>query len=280
MTAAAPRVSVCIPAYNGAEFIGGAIRSVLAQSFADFELVVVDDGSGDATVAVARGFDDPRIRVEVNSRNVGQRANWDRSLDEAGGELFKLLPQDDLLEPDCLRRQADVFDDPANAGVVLVCGARKIIDRAGRAIMTRSFGRTRGRVDGRRAVRACVRAGTNLIGEPGAVLMRTALARDLGRFHDSEFYVLDLDFWCRALLRGDLFVLPDALASFRVAAESASVRTARSQSRDFRRFIDRLAGDGRFGLRAGDCAAGKARATLNNLLRRAIYAGVGLRRNR
>jgi glycosyltransferase involved in cell wall biosynthesis len=280
MSLAAPRVSVCIPAYNGGDFIGDAIRSVLAQSFADFELIVVDDGSGDATVEVARGFADPRVRVEVNPRNVGQRANWDRALEEARGELFKLLPQDDLLEPECLRREGEVFDDPAQASVVLVCGARKIIDRAGRALMTRSFGKARGRVSGRRAVRACVRAGTNLIGEPGAVLMRTAFARELGRFHDSEFYVLDLDFWCRALERGDLFVLGEAVASFRVAAGSASVRTARSQGRDFRRFIDRLARDNRFGLRPGDCAIGKARATLNNLLRRALYAVSGFYRNR
>ena len=279
MSVGAPRVSVCIPAYNGADFIGEAIRSVLAQSFAGFELVVVDDGSGDATVDIALGFADPRIRVEVNPRNVGQRANWDRALDEARGELFKLLPQDDLLEPDCLRRQVEVFDDPAQAGVVLVCGARRIIDRGGRALMTRSFGRTRGRVDARRAVRACVRAGTNLIGEPGAVLMRTALAREIGRFRDSEFYVIDLDFWCRALERGDLFVLGDTVASFRVAAGSASVRTARSQGRDFRRFIGKLARGGRFGIRPRDLRIGKARSFLNNVLRRAVYSRLGLRRN-
>jgi len=280
MSPAAPRVSVCIPSYNGADFIGAAVRSALAQSYGDFELVIVDDGSTDATVEIARGFADPRLRIEAHPRNVGQRANWDRALEAAGGEFFKLLPQDDLLEPDCLRRQVDALDDPAQAGVALVCGARKVVDRGGRTLMTRSFGRARGRVDARRAVRACVRAGTNLIGEPAAVLMRTSLAREVGRFRDAEFYVLDLDFWCRALERGDLFVLDGPVASFRVAAGSASVRTARSQACDFRRFIDRLAREGRFEIRPGDLRIGKARAGLNNLLRRGLYAFSGLERNR
>ena len=111
-----------------------------------------------------------------------------------------------------------------------------------------------------------------MIGEPGAVLMRTALAREIGRFRDSEFYVIDLDFWCRALERGDLFVLGDTVASFRVAAGSASVRTARSQGRDFRRFIGKLARGGRFGIRPRDLRIGKVHSFLNNVLRRAVYS--------
>lgn len=271
MSGAAPRVSVCIPAYNGAVFIADAIRSVLGQGFGDFELVVVDDASTDGTVEAARAFADPRIRLVVNPRNLGQRGNWDRALAEARGDFFKLLPQDDFLYPHCLRRQIEAFGDPANAGVALVCGARRIVDRRGRVLLKRSYGRKDGRVDGRRAVRDCIRAGTNLIGEPGAVLMRTDLARHLGPFDDREFYVIDLDFWSRALLRGDLFVLPEVVAAFRVAAGSASVRIARSQSRDFRRFIDRLGDDSRFGIRPGDRLIGKARSRANMAARRVLY---------
>jgi glycosyltransferase involved in cell wall biosynthesis len=271
MSPAAPRVSVCIPAYNGAEFIGEAVRSVLGQTFEDFELVIVDDGSTDGTAEAARGFADPRIRIIVNPQNLGQRENWNNALAEARGEFFKLLPQDDFLYPDGLRRQVDIFDDPENAGVALASGARNIVDRRGRVLMKRAYGRKRGRVDGRRAVRDCVRAGTNLIGEPGAVLMRTELAREIGQFDDANFYVLDLDFWSRALLEGDLYVAAEVLAAFRVAAGSASLRIARSQSRDFRNFIDGLSRDGRFGIRARDKAIGKARSAANMALRRMIY---------
>jgi len=271
MNAAAPRVSVCIPTYKGAESIGEAIRSVLGQSFADFELVVVDDCSTDGTVEAARAFADPRVRIITNLQNLGQRENWDKALAEARGEFFKLLPQDDFLYPDCLRRQVEIFDDPANAAVTLVCSARNIVDRQGRVLMKRAYGNKRGRVDGRQAVRDCVRAGTNLIGEPGAVLMRTEFARKVGRFDDTNFYVLDLDYWSRALVEGDLYVVPETLAAFRVAAGSASVRIAASQSRDFRSFIDRLKNDGRFGIRSRDVAIGKARSLSNMVLRRIVY---------
>lgn len=271
MSPAAPRVSVCIPAYNGAEFIGEAIRSVLGQSFGDFELVIIDDCSTDGTVEAARAIGDPRIRIAVNPRNLGPRDNWNKALDEARGEFFKLLPQDDFLYSDCLRRQVEVFDDGANAAVALVCGARYIVDRRGRVLMKRGFGRKHDRVDGRRAVRDCVRAGTNLIGEPGAVLMRTELARKIGRFDDTNFYVIDLDFWSRALSGRDLYVIPEVLAAFRIAAGSASIRIARSQSRDFRKFIDRLGEDDRFGIRARDRVTGKARSIANMALRRMIY---------
>ncbi len=271
MSPAAPRVSICIPAYDGAKFIGEAIRSVLGQSFGDFELVIIDDGSTDGTVEVARRFGDSRLRLIVNPNNLGQRENWNKALAEARGEFFKLLPQDDFLYPDCLRRQVEVFDDPANTAVALVCGARNIVDRRGRVLMKRGSGKKRGRVDGRRAVRDCIRAGTNLIGEPGAALMRTESARKVGRFDDTDFYVLDLDFWSRALVEGDLYVVPEVLAAFRVATGSASVRIARSQSRDFRRFIDRLCRDDRFGIRPRDRAIGKARSISNMTLRRIIY---------
>ena len=271
MSTGAPRISVCIPAYQGAEFIGETVRSVLRQSFGDFELVIVDDGSTDETVAVARGFADPRIRIIVNPRNLGQRGNWDKALSEARGEFFKLLPQDDFLYPDCLRRQVGVFDDPANAAVALVSCARNIVDRRGRVLMKRAFGKKAGRVGGRRAVRNCVRSGTNLIGEPGAVLMRTGLARKIGGFDDTDFYVLDLDYWSRALVDGDLYIVPETLAAFRVAPGSASVRVASSQSRDFRSFIARLKNDGRFGIRRGDIALGAAMSLSNMVLRRIVY---------
>ena len=62
-------VSVCIPTYNGAEFVAEAIQSVLGQSFADFELLVVDDGSDDSTLTTVRSFADPRLRI-YQMRNV------------------------------------------------------------------------------------------------------------------------------------------------------------------------------------------------------------------
>jgi glycosyltransferase involved in cell wall biosynthesis len=271
MNSGRPRVSVGIPAYNGSKFIETAIESVLAQSWDDFELYVIDDSSTDGTADKVRRIQDPRLRLSVNGRNVGQEANWNKVLRQARGEFIKLLPQDDVLDPDCLRRQIQVFDDPENSEVVLTCCARKIIDAKGRLIMKRSFKKTQGRIKGLRAVRRSIRSGTNLIGEPGAVLMRADLLPKTGLFDASDFYVIDLDLWVRFLLHGDLFIIPEPLCSFRVAPGSASIRVASTQSKDYRNFIAKLERTGLYGLSRMDRWLGIMNAWKNKAIRQVLY---------
>jgi len=90
-------VSVCMPTYQGAAYVAAAVESVLAQTFANFELIVIDDCSQDETAAVVRGYRDPRLRFAQNERNLGAQDNWNRCLHVARGRYFKILPQDDLL---------------------------------------------------------------------------------------------------------------------------------------------------------------------------------------
>src|SRR5258708_29446213 len=107
-----PSVSVCIPCYNGELFIGRTIESVLQQTFTDFELVLVDDNSTDATVAVIEKFADPRIRLVRNPVNLGMGANSNRALSLGLGRYVKLLCEDDVLHPRCLERPVAVLEDP------------------------------------------------------------------------------------------------------------------------------------------------------------------------
>jgi cellulose synthase/poly-beta-1,6-N-acetylglucosamine synthase-like glycosyltransferase len=101
-----PTVTVAIPTYNGTAFLAPAIESVLAQTLPNFELLIVDDHSSDDIDSVLALFDDPRIRVLRNDRNLGPEANWNRCLTEARGRYFKLLPQDGqrLLPIACARK--------------------------------------------------------------------------------------------------------------------------------------------------------------------------------
>ncbi|MBP7216417.1 MAG: glycosyltransferase, partial [Candidatus Omnitrophica bacterium] len=66
-----PKVSVCLPVYNGARFIQTAIDSVLQQTYDDFELIIVDDASNDATVGLIRAYRDPRVRLFINEKCFG-----------------------------------------------------------------------------------------------------------------------------------------------------------------------------------------------------------------
>ena len=90
-----PTVSVCIPTYNGEQYVERTIRSVLAQTYKDFELVVRDDGSTDATLDVVQRIDDSRVRIVAGRKNVGAGANFDLAASEATGTYVKLLCQDD-----------------------------------------------------------------------------------------------------------------------------------------------------------------------------------------
>jgi len=273
-----PAVSVCVPAYCGAPHIATTIESVLAQSFSDFELLIVDDASQDDTAAIAGRYDDPRIRIERNQRNLGAEGNWNRCLELARGRYFKLLPQDDVLSPNCLALQVAALEAPGGEGLALVFCARTIIDAAGRGIMTRRYPGRGGVIPGRSVIRRCLRHGTNLVGEPGGVLIPLALARRVGRFDASIGYVVDLDFWFRLLLHGDAAYLPERLVSFRISSGSWSLAIGRRQGEAVRRFIDRVAVDPAFGASRLDVAAGRLMAWLNSLLRTALYRVVRLER--
>ena len=98
----APHVSVLIPTYNGARFVAETIRSVLDQTYSDFELIVGDDGSADATVEIVRDltYGDPRAQVLVYDRNIGSFNSVNRLYALARGTYVKYLLQDDLLAAD------------------------------------------------------------------------------------------------------------------------------------------------------------------------------------
>lgn len=139
----APTVSVCIPTYNGAATIAAAIASVLLQTFPDFELIVVDDGSPDNTCTVVERFSDPRLVFLRNEHNLGPQGNWNRCLELAKGRYFKLLPHDDVLHPACLAQQVRVLENDPDERIALVFSARDVISPDGRVLMRRGYPRGR-----------------------------------------------------------------------------------------------------------------------------------------
>lgn len=99
-----PLVSVLMTAYNREKYIGEAIDSILASTYTNFELIIVDDGSADNTVAIAREYAarEPRIAVYVNDRNLGDYHNRNKAASYATGKYIKYVDSDDLIYPDSL----------------------------------------------------------------------------------------------------------------------------------------------------------------------------------
>jgi hypothetical protein len=127
-----PRVSVVMPVHNGMPYLPAATDSILAQTFRDFELVVVNDGSTDATAEVLSAYaaQDARIRVLTNPENRGIVAALNLGLDASRGEFVARMDADDIASPDRLLRQVAFLD--GHADHVLVGSSSSLIDATGK----------------------------------------------------------------------------------------------------------------------------------------------------
>lgn len=128
----APKVTVFIPVYNRERYIGAAIDSILAQSFTDFELLVVDDGSTDGSVALIEAYGDPRVRLERNGRNLGIPKTRNRGLELARGAYLAILDSDDAVYPDRLAKQVAFLDSHPDFAMVGSWG--RAMDQSGRPL--------------------------------------------------------------------------------------------------------------------------------------------------
>jgi glycosyltransferase involved in cell wall biosynthesis len=271
------RVSVVVPSYNNVSFIVATMDSILAQTFEDFELIVADHSSTDGTwERLQRYRTDPRVRLLRTQTGGGAPQNWDRVTASARGELLKLVCGDDLIYPDCLRRQVEAMD--ANPSVVLVAAQRDLIDARGDVLLSgRGLAGLTGKVSGTAAARHTVLAGSNIFGEPACVLIRREVLQDVGGWDGRHPYVIDLATYVNVLLHGDFLGIDTALAAFRLSSSQWSVHLAREQSDQVIGFHHRLAHDASGLLSRTDLFRGDAKARAMAYARRLAYIWVGRR---
>lgn len=237
-----PLVCICIPTYNAERTIAEAIQSLLAQTYTNFVIKVVDNASTDSTLTVVRKFTDPRISIVRGESNVGGEGNFNRCIDLSMGEYTAIFHADDLYEPSMIARQVAEFEDNPEVGAVF--SEATLIDESGQAIGTvaRPPG-LRGRshiYDFQKIFRAILRH-SNFLMCPSAML-RTRIYRDeIERFRAEMFgSSADLDVWLRVLERHSISILPDRLLRYRISTTQGShtlgrMRVVRS---DFFRVID------------------------------------------
>jgi glycosyltransferase involved in cell wall biosynthesis len=127
----APALTIGMPVYNGATYVADAIKSILEQSFRDFELIISDNASTDDTESICRAFAarDTRVTYRRNMQNVGLSANNNLLVPLARGRLFKWAPCDDILRPGYLERCVAVLE--ADPNVVLVYPGTQFVDSTG-----------------------------------------------------------------------------------------------------------------------------------------------------
>lgn len=243
-----PLVSICIPAYNNESFIKETIDCVLAQTYSHWELVISDDCSKDRTVEIIKSYKDSRIRLVEHKTNLGLVGNWNSLVNELKGEYVKLLCGDDLIHPTCIEKQLEVFLSGKYTNVSLVACYTDLINEEGEHLFTKKYPFNKGIISAKKAIVTNFIFGTNTIGEPGSGLFKREAYAKIGIYDASNSYTVDMDFWLRVLLLGDLYIVPESLAYFRINQGANTTKIKKTQSKLFRQFAKKIYDDKRFGL--------------------------------
>lgn len=214
------RISVCLPVYNGERFLAQAIESVLAQTYGDFELIVIDDCSTDASPAIAERYaaQDSRIRLLKNESNVGLFQNYNRCLQEANGEFIKPFAQDDLLAPTMFERMIERFE--ANPSVALMSVGKRWLSESGETLQSFKLFPKDTMVSGKEVIRYNLIGLNNWVGEPSTVMYRAA-HKGTG-FDTTLFHYGDIEYWFRIAENHDYLYLAEELCGFRRHRGSAT----------------------------------------------------------
>jgi glycosyltransferase involved in cell wall biosynthesis len=214
------KVSILVPVCNGETFLAECLESILAQDFADMEILIADDASTDGSVTLVERYAarDARIRWWKNPNNLGLARNFNCCLRAAKGEYIKYVLQDDkLISPLAIRKMTEVLDH--HPEVSLVSSASQVLDEDSRVIEVRKYFKPGVRKGGQVIVR-CVERLTNLIGEPSVVMFRREQAAR--GYNEQLRQLLDLDLWFHLLEQGRLAYMSEPLCAFRRHAAQQS----------------------------------------------------------
>ena len=227
----APTISVVMSVYNAGRYLRDAVESVLSQSFSDFELIILDDGSTDDSPNVLKEYAarDPRIRVTVRE-NQGLTVTLNEGLAQARGEFIARMDCDDVCLPGRFARQLDYLR--ADPSLVCAGGHFELIDEKGRLLT-----RLRPPSDDE-SIQKLLLAGHTAICHPAAMMRREAVTRVGG--YDPYFRTTqDLDLWLRLGEVGRLGNVPAVVLKFRQHGGSISETRRQEQRRFGREAVER-----------------------------------------
>ncbi|MEG4432393.1 glycosyltransferase [Microcoleus sp. F10_A2] len=251
-----PKVSICIPTYNGEAFIGEAIQSALAQTYANIELIISDDGSTDRTIAIAQSFQSQTsvdFRIILH-RNYGLSQNWNFCISQATGQYIKFLFQDDLLAPECIEKMVALAQQNSEIGMVFSPRGITIADNESNPILRgasqsikdlhKSWSNLKSIQPGKEllADTKCLNNPINKIGEPSTVLIAARVFEEIGLFDSGLSQYVDLDMWWRIMGNYHIGFVDEKLSSLRIHPEQQTWKNfaAGENHKDVVRFYKKL----------------------------------------
>lgn len=206
-----------MPAYNGEKYIGQAIESVISQTYSDWELIIVDDGSGDATPSIARSYSDQRIKYFFQE-NRGQAAALNHGLELASGSYITTLDTDDWLTPHSIADRVNYLEHHPDVGVVYGDGV--YCDAYGKPLSRFSDYRV-GDIAGDVYDLLII---TPFFGTGGNVMIRGDVLREPEiRYDESIVWCQDYDMYIRIAERAQFGVVPSVLIWYRLHTDNMTI---------------------------------------------------------
>jgi len=219
-----PLISVVIPVYNGEKTIAETIESVLNQSFSDFELIVINDGSQDSTLDILASIQDPRIKI-FSYPNAGLSASRNRGISQASGEFIAFLDADDLWTPDKLEAQLTALQENPNAAVAY--SWTDFIDETSQFLADGSHRTANGDVYADLLLFNVLENGSN-------PLIRMQALINIGNFDESLLASEDWDMYLRLAARYHFICVSFPQILYRVSTNSMSSNASRVEAASLR----------------------------------------------
>jgi len=220
------RVAVLIPNYNGGSYLRECLRSVVAQTFADWEAVVGDNASTDDSVSIVTAVADRRLRLVARPANVGWVANVNLLLHEARSDYVAILHADDFWEPPFLARMVEILERSPGS-LLATCGSRVLTSGRPTAIKGLHEAWRGPATTCPKKTAARLLTMKNWLRAPSVVMRRT-LFLPYPTFDESLPLVNDWLMWLRAATIGDVEVCPDPLANYRFHDASTTAESIRA----------------------------------------------------
>lgn len=223
-----PKISVLMPTYNHARFVEQAIRSVLDQSFGDFEFLIIDDGSVDGTADVVRRIQDSRISFTALERNAGACTVVNTLLQRMTGDYYCILNSDDMYLPGKLQTQFSFMESHPEYAATF--STVRVIDEHGRPVENSRVAQAFKVVGGTRHEFLNRLFHANFLCHP-SVMLRTSVLRKAGRFDERLRQLPDHDLWIRVAQHGNIHIAAEPMLMFRDHGGNTSRKTPTSAFR-------------------------------------------------
>lgn len=245
-----PLVSVCVPTYNGCQYIVEALQSIGHQTYKNLEVIVSDDASKDTTLHLVEAFkkevDFPVHIIHHTPSGIG--ANWNNCLKNATGKYIKFLFQDDVMQPTCLEEMVQVLEQ--NPELALVASKREFIlenemNTPEIIKWIQVYGDLQEHMDLPEQDISILNktifcsqtfygSPLNKVGEPSVVMFRKSVIDHLGYFREDLKQILDYEYWYRILIKHPIAIINKPLVKFRLHAQQATHVNRNQAINDYR----------------------------------------------